>query len=226
MADKQSRLAEIYKAEKSKGGGIASTLGKRTLEKVDPRQFFNQKGFLATALPSMFKSYSATPAKSGGKIASLAGGSFSSGALETKLDILTGETRDVKISSKIAAKNSMVLPDIARDMNVMRQNIQKLVKLQGGTAAKGTDMYFKKAGEREASYESQFGKEKFKTSPTLVGAKPEEKKEGGILGFLSTLFAPLLTLGATIASAITGTLATLFARSIPLHLPMPTVMQV
>ena len=59
----------------------------------------------------------------------------------------------------------------------MRQNITKLVKLQGGTAAKGTDMYFKKAGEREASYESQFGKEKLKTSPTLVGDKKEEKKD-------------------------------------------------
>jgi predicted chitinase len=211
MADEKSRLAEIYKAEKSKGGGIAITLGKRALEKLDPRQFFNQKGLMAAALPSLFKSYSATPAKSGGKIASLGSGSLSSNALETKLDVLIGETKDVKINSKLSAKNSMVLPDIARDMNVMRQNIQKLVKLQGGTAAKGTDMYFKKAGEREASYESQFGKEKFKTSPTLVGAKPEEKKEGGILGFLSTLFSPLLTLGATIASAITGTLATLFS---------------
>jgi len=211
MADKQSRLAEIYKAEKSKGGGLASTLGKRALEKVDPRQFFNQKGFMAAALPSLFKSYSATPIKSGGKVASLGSDSLSSNALETKLDVLIGETKDVKINSKLSAKNSMVLPDIARDMNVMRQNIQKLVKLQGGTAAKGTDMYFKKSGEREASYESQFGKEKFKTSPTLVGDKKEEKKEGGILGLLSTLFAPLLTLGATIASAITGTLATLFS---------------
>ena len=55
MADTQSRLAEIYKAEKSKGGGIASTLSKRALEKMDPRKFFNQKGFLATALPSLFK---------------------------------------------------------------------------------------------------------------------------------------------------------------------------
>ena len=211
MADEKSRLAEIYKAEKSKGGGIAITLGKRALEKLDPRQFFNQKGLMAAALPSLFKSYSATPANSGQKVSSLGSGSLSSGALETKLDVLIGETKDVKINSKLSAKNSMVLPDIARDMNVMRQNIQKLVKLQGGTAAKGTDMYFKKAGERESSYESQFGKEKFKTSPTLVGDKKEEKKEGGILGFLSTLFAPLLTLGATIASAITGTLATLFS---------------
>ena len=139
MAEKQSRLTEIYKAEKSKGGGIASTLSKRTLEKVDPRQFFNQKGFMAAALPSLFKSYSATPAKSGEKVSSLGSGSFSSGALENKLDVLTGETRELKIHSKISAKNSESLPMMARDMNVMRQNITKLVKLQGGTAASRAD---------------------------------------------------------------------------------------
>ena len=33
MADKQSRLAEIYKAEKERGGGVLSTLGKRAKEK-------------------------------------------------------------------------------------------------------------------------------------------------------------------------------------------------
>ena len=200
MADKQSRLADIYKAEKSKGGGIASTLGKRALEKMDPRKFFNQKGFLATALPSLFKSYSATPAKSGAKIASLGGGSFSSGALETKLDILTGETRELKIHSKIAAKNSSVLPSMARDMNVTRQNIVKLIKLQSGTATTKADMFFKRAGDRETAYESRFNKAGgvATKTPTQVGAKPEEKKKGifdYILDFLPTIFKGLLVAG-------------------------------
>ena len=194
MADTQSRLAEIYKAEKSKGGGIASTLGKRTLEKVDPRQFFNQKGFMAAALPSLFKSYSATPAKSGAKVSSLGSGSFSSGALETKLDMLTGETRELKIHSKLAAKNSVVLPSMARDMNVTRQNIVKLVKLQGGTATTKADMFFKRAGDRESGYESRFSKAGglATKTPTQVGAKPEEKGSGGILGFLGTIASYLL----------------------------------
>jgi hypothetical protein len=68
-------------------------------------------------------------------------------------------------------------------------------------------MYFKKAGEREASYESQFGKEKSKISPTLVGEKKEEKKEGGILGLIATLLAPILAIGGKIVSAITSSLA-------------------
>jgi hypothetical protein len=195
MADKQSRLAEIYKAEKSKGGGIASTLSKRAIEKLDPRQFFNQKGFMATALPSLFKSYSATPTKSGGKIASLGGGSFSSGVLETKLDILTGETRELKIHSKLAAKNSSVLPAMAMDMNLTKLNIMKLVKLQGGTATTKADMFFKRAGDRETAYESRFNKAGGVTTktPTQVGAKPKEEKESdGILGFLGTIAKYLL----------------------------------
>jgi hypothetical protein len=206
MADKQSRLAEIYKAEKSKGGGIASTLGKRALEKMDPRQFFNQKGFLAASLPSLFKSYSATPTKSGAKIASLGSGSLSSGALETKMDILTGETRELKIHSKLAAKNSVVLPSMARDMNVMRQNIVKLVKLQGGTATTKADMFFKRAGDREAGYESRFSKEKFKTStsPTKVGEDKKDSKSG-IFGILSVIFS-LITgaIGKIVKTAISS----------------------
>jgi hypothetical protein len=205
MADKQSRLAEIYKAEKSKGGGIASTLGKRALEKMDPRQFFNQKGFLAASLPSLFKSYSATPTKSGAKIASLGSGSLSSGALETKMDILTGETRELKIHSKISAKNSESLPIMARDMNVMRQNITKLVKLQGGTAASRADRFFMKSGERESAYENRFIKERgVKTTPTQVGAKPEEKK-----GIFATILEGLSSIFSMKGALIAGILAVL-----------------
>ena len=204
MAINKSRLAEIYKSEKSKGGGLTTTLGKRALEKFDPRQMFNQSGFAAAVLPSLFKSYSAI--KKPDKLVPQAP-QASSPVLENRIDLLINETRDVKINSKLSAKNSMALPEMARDMNVMRQNMQKLVKLQGGTPARGADMYFKKAGEREASYESQFGKEKLKTSPTLVGDKKEEKKEGGILGLLTTLLAPILAIGGKIVSSITSALS-------------------
>jgi hypothetical protein len=217
MADKQSRLAEIYKAEKSKGGGIASTLGKRALEKMDPRKFFNQKGFLAAALPSLFKSYSATPGVSGRKLSQVSSEigqardnratSFSTGALETKLDSLTGETRELKIHSKIAAKNSESLPIMARDMNLMRQNITKLVKLQGGTAASRADMFFMKSGERESAYENRFIKEGGKSkTPTQVDAKPKEEKKGifaTIMEGLSSIFSMKGLLIAGILAAIT-----------------------
>ena len=201
-----SRLAEIYKSEKAKGGGLVSALGKRALEKIDPRQMFNQKGLAAAIAPSLFKSYSAT--RSGGKspaALSTPTPQISTQNMESKIDILSSEMRVVGNNTRVAAKNSMSLPDMARDMNVMRQNIIKLVKLQGGEATNKADMYFKKSSENEAAYETQFSKQK-NTAPTPVSTKEPEKKTG-ILGFLSTLLAPLLTIGGTIVSAITGALS-------------------
>lgn len=206
---KQSRLAEIYKSEKTKGGGIASTLGKRFLEKVDPRQLFNQSGFLAAALPSMFKAYSATSTGAASKISTApTRESVVSEAMNSKLDELNSRTKDVVVNTQLSAKNSLVLPMMARDMNLMRQNITKLVKIQGegkvgGEPAYKADMFFKRAGERESEYESKFGKAR-STLPTPVVSKKEEG--GGLFGMLSVLFAPLLEIGKTIIGAITSTL--------------------
>ena len=55
------------------------------------------------------------------------------------------------ISLKIVTQNSMALPGIARDLNVMRQNLQKLVKIWGDKnteAATGADAHFLKESER------------------------------------------------------------------------------
>jgi flagellum-specific peptidoglycan hydrolase FlgJ len=205
-----SRLAEIYKSEKKKGGGLVSALGKRTFEKLDPRQMFNQKGLAAAIAPSLFKTYSAT--RTGGKspaALSTPTPQISTQNMESKIDMLSSDMRIVGNNTRVAAKNSMSLPDMARDMNVMRQNVIKLVKLQGGESTNKADMYFKKSSENEAAYETQFSKQKG-VSPTPATTREPEKKTG-ILGFLSTLFAPLLTIGGTIAAAITATLGAIFS---------------
>jgi hypothetical protein len=217
MADKQSRLAEIYKSEKAKGGGLISTLAKRNKEKYDPRQIFNQKGFAAALLPTFFKAYNATPdVTPGKKISRLSSdisssreskaAGFSSAILESKVDVLIKETKELTVHSKIAAKNSIVLPAMARDMNVTRQNIVKLVKLQGGTATTKADMFFKRAGDREAAYESKFNKNGGvkATTPTKV----DENKEGsktGIFGMLGGIFS-LITgaIGTIVKTAVSS----------------------
>jgi flagellar protein FlgJ len=179
-----SRLAEIYKSEKAKGGGLVSALGKRTLEKIDPRQMFNQKGLAAAIAPSLFKSYSATRGSGKTPTTLTTAPQVQTQQLESKIDGLISETRNVSFNTQLAAKNSMTMPDMARDMNVMRQNIIKLVKLQGGEATNKADMYFRKSSERETAYETQFGKQK-NTAPTPV--KESEKKDNG--GFLGTLMS-------------------------------------
>lgn len=101
---------------------------------------------------------------------------------------------------KVIAKNSMSLPGMARDMNVMRQNVVKLVKLKGGKANLGADAFFLKEDERERALEVQ--RQKYAGKGT-----PEEKPKagagggglidsimqmfsGGFLDAVKTLFSP------------------------------------
>ena len=86
---------------------------------------------------------------------------------------------------KIIAKNSMSLPGMARDMNVLRQNVVKLVKLKGGKARGAADAYFLKEDERERALEAQ--KLKVGGKPSPAGAPKE--KEGGLLDSIIGMFS-------------------------------------
>ena len=144
MAD--SRLADIYRKElKTKGllGALVSASGARLKEKTDIRGMLPQTGVSGAAFEKMFgKRY-----KYGGDKQTVrsAGGSDTAAtkSMEEKL------TR-IGVDMKIMAKNSVVLPAMARDMNLMRMNMQKMVKISGGTPSTKSDMFFKRASDREA----------------------------------------------------------------------------
>lgn len=94
---------------------------------------------------------------------------------------------------KIIAKNTMSLPWMARDMNVLRQNLQKLVKIKAGPQKKGTkayatgaDAYFLKEDEREAALEAERAKREGGTKPT--GAKEEKEGGGGLMDSIMSMF--------------------------------------
>jgi hypothetical protein len=95
---------------------------------------------------------------------------------------------------KIIAKNSMSLPGMARDMNVLRQNIQKLVKIKAGPQKKGkkayataADTFFLREDEREKALEAQKGKVEGKPTAQAPGAGKD--KEGGFLESIMSLFS-------------------------------------
>lgn len=183
-----SRLAEILKQEyKSKGliGGAASAGTKRLREVLDIRNIlFSGSGLGSVVGRKIFgRGYTATPDKS--KIS--VGGEPSSLFTQESIQLLSRTA----INTTIAAKNSVVLPAMARDMNLVRQNIAKLVKLQGGTAAQRADMFFGRAEERENAYESQFGRASkriesivSKLSPSKVGGSDD--KVSGIMSLFGT----------------------------------------
>ena len=195
MAEKSSRLADILKQEyKSKGivGGLASAGGKRVLEKLDIRNaLFGGTGVGSLIGRKIFgKGYSAIADKTAPDKLSSQSAALSADKLDT-----------ISTNTQIAAKNSMTLPSMARDMNVMRQNIIKMVKLQGGTPTNKADAFFSKAKDREAMYENLLGKKNDKvTTPEKV-----EKKEDK--GFLGTLVTGLLSIGTKIVSTIKDSLS-------------------
>ena len=101
----------------------------------------------------------------------------------------SGISEDVLPFLNVIAKNSIVLPGMARDMNVLRQNISKLVNLKGKESkvkAEGkADKFFQTEELREAKLEEE-RKKNAPTKDTKEKKEPkEEKKEGG--GLLSGL---------------------------------------
>jgi len=96
---------------------------------------------------------------------------------------------------KIIAKNALSFHMMSRDLNVLRQNIVKLTKIEAKAynkdkkkkdqveAREGADRFFLKEDEREAKLESE--RQKYSEKPTQVDKDGKEKKEGG--GLLDTI---------------------------------------
>jgi hypothetical protein len=194
-------FTDVYKKE-LKSKGILSSIGtaalKRTREKLDIRNMlFGGSGAIAATGQKIFgKGYQAIqkdslvpkPASEQNVVQSVA------------MDQLLVSSQKQEAQLAIIAKNTMNSNAMARDMNVMRQNIMKLVTMGGGKASRGADMFFKEAAAREASYESQFkkGKEKQTTAPTPVA---EKSKSGGMLALFGGIATAIV---GTIRSALGG----------------------
>ena len=107
-----------------------------------------------------------------------------------------GSFSELNTFLKIIAKNALSLHLMARDMNVLRQNIVKLVKMEAKEynkgksksaqveARTGADTYFLKADEAETKLEVD--RQKYAPKPvTKDGEKKEPEKESG--GILDTI---------------------------------------
>lgn len=203
-----SKFKDIYK-EQLKGSGILSSLGssavKSVAERVDPRNILfggKESVFSLTGQKIFGKGYSATPktAVTGKRLASE---SVTTPTLQTEaLSQLLQSSTKQEAHLKMIGKNTMNNNAMARDMNVVRQNIMKLVTMGGGKASRGADMFFKNAAQREAEYERKFNKGPMAAaSPTPI--QKNEKSSSGIMSILG----PLAGIGTMIVGAITSALS-------------------
>ena len=203
-------FTDVYKQElKSRGvlSSLSSTMFKRSKERLDPRNIlFGGSGITSAIGQKIFgKGYSALNKSSSGK--SLGDSGMQSQALNAL--IISSKTQEAQLS--IIAKNSMNNNAMARDMNVMRQNIMKLVTISGGKASRGSDMFFKDAAARESAYESQFGKSRGiskSVSPVAISAVPKKEDSGGLLSTLvkavGAISVAILALGTKLVTELGG----------------------
>jgi len=114
-------------------------------------------------------------------------------------DDVSGEAGDSGFT-RVIAKESMMLPGVARDMNLMRQNIQKLVKLwsskgdiddaKGKPYAQGADDFFMREDQKESELESmRDNKKRAKDADFISGRSSNNDNEGGILDSIMSFFS-------------------------------------
>ena len=196
-------FADVVRRQRQEGSGrtgaLASAIGQKTLESIDPRKFLNQSGTLTALFPSL-KAYQAkgTGDKSDKNLNKLATLQASGdAATKVSLEEMIVKLNDVTIYTRMSAKNSVVLPQMARDTNLIKQNIGRLLKVFGETQATKADMFFKGAAERESAIEA--ARRRTSTTPLKVETKKDDTG-----GFLATLFAPLIASLAPLIGKLTS----------------------
>jgi hypothetical protein len=151
---------------------LAKSLGYKNFDKMKESVGNKDSGFSFMSLFGNKKKNETSPSKEG---------------VETESS--GGISEDILPFLNVIAKNSIVLPGMARDMNVLRQNISKLVNLKGKESKVKAEGKADKFFQTEELREGKLEEERKKNAPvkdTKEKKEPkEEKKEGG--GLLSGL---------------------------------------
>ena len=112
------------------------------------------------------------------------------GAKSIASKVSGGGSDNTTLMFKVIAKNFIALPGMARDLNVTKQNIMQLVKLEGGKASKdapdaplGSKVL--SGEEAQAKLDKELEKGKSKTPTPAVPKKPGG---GGLLGTITKMF--------------------------------------
>ena len=213
MAKEISRLSEIFEYQRRQGkgtlGALGGTFGKRSLEILDVRNLlFGSSRTTAKSLSqqigrSIFGAgYSGTPRISKTGPSDFGETALSNMRVEKILSSIDSNISGVNAKMTILAKNTIQQNRMARDINVIRQNVVLLTKDKIGSARTKADMYFMRSKQREAEYERKIAREPdgrdIDGTKTGDAANKTKRKTGsnflkgllafgGILGILGTL---------------------------------------
>jgi hypothetical protein len=181
-----SSLADVIRQRRSSGQSrtksLMGSVKDKFLETIDPRKFLDQSGIVTALFPSL-KAFKAGGVSSSENVSSIVPVSKENESLVFKI---------ISRNTKIAAINYLLLPTIARDANVMKQNIGIMVEnmtLLGKQATK-PDAFFLKQKEIEKLYETNVGKA-VKKEKKIEKIDKTEKKGFNWIRFFSIVGAGL-----------------------------------
>ncbi len=197
-------LADLVKRQRRTGasasGALLTAVGQKTLAAIDPRKIFNQTGLLTALFPSL-KAYNPDSQKSKVDTAS----KELSGSSTPLLEQMVMKLDAVDLTMRLVAKNTMAMPGMSRDMNIMRQNVVKLVKLQGGKASTRADGFFLRAFERERATEAELQAAKERRATGRASAVTTIKEKASSipgLGMLIGLASTIAAFGSNLVGAV------------------------
>jgi hypothetical protein len=201
-----ARLASILEQEyKTKGAfsGTSSALGKAALEKLDIRNALFGGGGVGSVIGTKVfgKGYSATRNRDTVKSTSPVSENLSSASSPI--------LQQINANMKMTAKNSMSLPMMARDMNLTKLNIMKLVKASGEKPTHGHDRFWKNSKGRDTAYNNTIGK-------MMTGSGGESAIGGGLSGAGSGLES---VVGGAAGGAAGGSLSGLIRTVVGIAAP-------
>lgn len=205
----KKRLAKGLSVKESVSGGFkdfAQTFTRENIKRRSLEKMFGGPGFISAFARGKLKKKYGTGDKSPSK------------ETDGEEEVQTKSKGDSQAYFSILAKSSLVIPGMARDMNVLRQNIQRLVKLKAGPQEKGKKAYATAAdftkreksqmsgkqlsdAERERKKDTDYFAEQDKIeaeqeaakqkkeTPVVAAPAPEKKEEEG--SFLDTLIGLL-----------------------------------
>lgn len=169
---KESRLAEIFRQELKKDKGLMAAfltgVGERAKEKSDIRNYLPKSGITGAITERMF------------------GKPYRAGSKDSKVE----RTGDIS--------SSKYIPGMAKDMNLMRLNMQKMVTIWGGKPSKSVSTNMLKGKETKIKEDS--GSSGGSILGGLLGGLGSIG--GGLLGVLGSLGGGLLSLGGSMISGI------------------------
>ena len=167
----------------------------------------------AKSLDDVRSGFSSAYAKSVKQSLGISKGSFFDKVIGSKSDKKSSAVESIGSSSvRVFAKNSMFLPVIAKEMNIMRQNIQMLVKKQGLTPKNKSDSSLSSTGQTSTvPSASRTGK---KGSIFGGSSDSEDNSENNSSMFAGMGVLRLLSKGRLLLPALIGLLSAGYLTSV------------